>query len=149
MRIKTANTRRRIAMMKRYRFSEWDENVPHACWSRRYYRKEAQQFIKYWAQYRKPGAVYHSCSLHPCYVTELDVEVRNGVYYGGSIYGKSLLDGSEGHGCDLQHCGVYLMEPEEIARYKEAWDREGERGILLVYNGGNEEDADAFLKAWR
>ena len=54
------------------------------------------------------------------------------------IYGKSLLDGSEGHGCDLQHCGVYLMDDDEVARYKAAWERDGERGIVTVYHDSEE-----------
>lgn len=141
MNLRTTNKRRHAKRVKDYRWKRlWkDDSVSCPSMTRRYYLKETDRFIKYWNQYRVPGAVYHSCSLHPCYVTELDVEFgRNGRYMGGSIYGKSLLDGSEGHGCDLQHCGVYLMDDDEVARYKAAWERDGERGIVTVYHDSEE-----------
>jgi hypothetical protein len=130
MRLKTANNRRnRIPPNGR----SW------AILSKRKDKKINNREEKWWSKFKLPGAVYHSCTLHPCYVTDIDDD---------SIYGKSLLDGSEGHGCSRNNCGVYLMGHEEIKRYKKAWDKDGERGILSVYYG-SEEAADNFMKEWR
>lgn len=134
MRLRTANNRVSHAVKK----SAW---LYRQSRTKRQRKKEDQRWTKYWEQYRKPGVVYHSCALHPCYVTKLDIEDN-------SIFGKSLLDGSEGHNCSLTSCGVYMMKEEEVQRYKEAWDRDGERGILAVYYG-SEKAADEFIKNWR
>lgn len=88
----------------------------------------------------KPGAIFQSCSLHPCKITKFDLE-------NDDIEGVSILDGRE-DSCSLSHCGVYLMEQHEIDQYVEAWNRDGERGILTIYSG-SEEAADEFIKNWR
>lgn len=107
-------------------------------------RRKNKEYIKALFKYYegfKLGDIYHACSLHPCITTHLDI-------LNNDIEGKSILDGSEGHCCSLTSCGVYIMEQEEIDRYVEAWNRDGERGILAVYYG-SEEAADEFLKNWR
>jgi len=133
MNIRTANTRknrahRRAVMSYRPR-------------TRRQIRKDDMRWKNYWQQYKAPGIVYHSCTLHPCYVESLDID-------GDSIYGISLLDGSYGHGCSLRHCGVYMMKPDEIEQHKNAWEKDGERGLLTLYYG-SEEAADEFIKNYR
>ena len=140
MRIKTANRRARINA-----FAYYSKGKRYRRRNARESKKDDIQQYKYWSQYKKPGVVYHSCTLHPCYVSELDIE-------GGSIYGISLLDGSEGHGCSLGNCGVYMMKEDEIQLYKDAWAADGERGLLTVYYGGGpeaEKAADEFIKTWR
>lgn len=87
-----------------------------------------------------PGVIFESCSLHPCEVVELDV-------WGDDITGKSILDGSI-QSCSLSHCGVCAMKPDQVKRAKEAWAREGERGLLTIYTG-SDAAADQFLKDWR
>jgi hypothetical protein len=85
------------------------------------------------------GAIYEACSLHPCYITEVD-------FY--DISGKSILDGSEPHNCSMTSCGVFLMNKKQIKRAIEAWESKGERGLTINYYG-SEELADEFMKEFR
>lgn len=110
MKLKTANRRRKIQQNK-------------------------DEFYERWPI----GAIYHACSLHPCYITYVDFN---------SIEGKSVLDGTELHDCSITNCGVYIMSRKEIEQYKDAWTRDGERGLMSVYYG-SEQAADEFIKNWR
>ena len=86
------------------------------------------------------GAIFESCSLHPCRIVDVNVNADH-------LVGVSLLTGTR-QGCSLRHCGVYVMSPAEVQRSVDAWERDGERGLLIIYSG-SEEAADQFLKDWR
>ena len=85
------------------------------------------------------GAVFESCSLHPCRIVEVNVNADH-------LVGVSLLTGTR-QGCSLRHCGVYVMSEAEVQRRVDAWEKDGERGLLIIYTG-SEEAADQFIKVW-
>lgn len=109
MRLRTANTRRKTK-------------------SPRLIKKEDIRWRKYWLQYLKPGVIFSACDLHPCYVSELDIDDN-------SISGVSILDGSTNHRCSLTSCGVYIMKPDEVTSYKNAWETGGQKAIEELYFG--------------
>lgn len=91
-----------------------------------------------WVRTFKIGRVFHACNLHPCRITKLGY---------GAVWGVSLLTGSE-TSCSLSSCGPYVMTKPDVARHREAWERDGERGLLTLYYG-SEAAADAFIEQWR
>ena len=60
------------------------------------------------------GDIYESCSFHPVLCTNKDDD---------GIWGISLIDGSLGHGCDLNNCGVRKLTVSEAMAHKANWDR--------------------------
>jgi hypothetical protein len=125
-----------VRIVRDIQFFLWDDlHIPRRFVDPIQHLRKLWEFRKY-----KPGEIFHSCSLHPCRITKIDVN-------GDNIEGKSLLDGTI-QNCSLSHCGVYLMSQDEIDAHYKAWDKEKERGLLILYYG-NEEAADAFIKEWR
>lgn len=60
----------------------------------------------------QPGDIYEDCAYHPCLcfgIGEEDGDI--------TVWGISLIDGSQPRSCSLNHCGVNKMTLEE------AWQR--------------------------
>lgn len=73
----------------------------------------------------KIGDIYEDCNYDYVLCTEVDgsywdtpfwwvKKILKRPYDDVSIYGVSLTDGSYGHGCDLDHCGVVKISPEQV-----------------------------------
>lgn len=57
------------------------------------------------------GAYYEDCAFHPCLCIGTDPEH-------GSVHGISLVDGSFPRTCDINHCGVRILTPEEAITWR-------------------------------
>ena len=64
-----------------------------------------------------PGDIYESCGYHPVLCTQTDDD---------GVWGVSLIDGSFGHGCDINHCGVRELTIAEAMAHKNNWVDEKE-----------------------
>jgi hypothetical protein len=56
-----------------------------------------------------PGDIYEDCAYHPCLCIGSDE---------GTVWGISLIDGSQPRSCDLRMCGVRLLTPGEAWQIK-------------------------------
>ena len=86
------------------------------------------------------GDIFQSCSYHPTRCTEVS-------YWCDDIVGTSLLTGAP-QSCSIRACGVFKMTDEEVQKSIDAYNSDGERGLMML-NGWPKEDADNFIKEWR
>jgi hypothetical protein len=57
----------------------------------------------------EPGQIYEDCAYHPCLcLGTVD----------GSVWGISLIDGTQPRSCDLRMCGVRILTPVEAWEIK-------------------------------
>lgn len=85
------------------------------------------------------GDIFESCDYHPLRCTYVN-------YYADDIRGVSLISGKEGC-CSIWHCGVYRLTNERAQQLIDAYNAEGEVG-LMVASGWTLADANQFMKDW-
>lgn len=53
------------------------------------------------------GQIYRDCSYHPVLCTEV---------YDDDVAGVSLIDGSSPRSCSIRHCGVEVMDWDDVRK---------------------------------
>lgn len=99
---------------KKYHYIALREQA-QARWSKRYPRNDV-----------KVGDIIESCNLHLCLVKEIDNR-------SGNIWHVSLMTGLEG-GCDLYHCGVFVVPTKEVIMKLEAYKNGGEPALRDLWH---------------
>lgn len=93
---------------------------------------------KHHAYRLKVGDIYEDCSCHPVRCTYINI-------FKNDIEGVSMLDGSRPRSCSLFACGIVKLTEEEAKVRIEAYQRDGQRGLMRL-NGWSGEDYDEFQK---
>lgn len=98
----------------------------------------------------KVGDIYWDCSYHPVLCTEsYPAIVKQRLFkkrIGWDVAGVSLFDGSEPRACSVNHCGVIVLKPEQVAwliKHRNEW-LDAER----QWRGGKTDAYGYMIGAW-
>lgn len=85
------------------------------------------------------GDLYTDCSGFPLKCT---------LSKGDDLEGISLIDGSGPRCCSRYNCGPEKISEEKANQLVEAFNKDGERGLMRL-NGWPDEAIEKFMKEWR
>lgn len=90
--------------------------------------------------------IFEACNYHPCRITYKGFSYQD--LYGAFVEGVSLLDGRQ-VSCSVLNCGVQPLTSEQADRRKAAWERGGDKALVIECRDWTEQQYDEFEKEWR
>jgi len=103
------------------------------------FRYTFRAYLNVWDKRKyKPGTLIQSCSYYPGIVLEIDSTE-------GTIILFDLITGDR-RACSITSCGVKKLFPKEVVEMIEEYKLNGDRGLLIKYNGWTEKEYNKFMK---